>query len=70
LRSVPAGDLARPNAPPWELQLENPEVGMKVSGNARELGPEGLEAFRQSRYVHLDARANRKPWWYPYGREG
>jgi hypothetical protein len=44
--------------------------GMKMSGNARELGPEGLESFRETKHVHLDGRMNRKPWWYPYGREG
>jgi acyl-CoA reductase-like NAD-dependent aldehyde dehydrogenase len=42
----------------------------KMSGNARELGPEGLESFRETMHVHLDARAERKPWWYPYGQEG
>jgi acyl-CoA reductase-like NAD-dependent aldehyde dehydrogenase len=46
-----------------------PFGGMKMSGNARELGPEGLEAFRETKHVHLDGRANRKPWWYPYGQE-
>jgi acyl-CoA reductase-like NAD-dependent aldehyde dehydrogenase len=47
-----------------------PFGGMKMSGNARELGPEGLESFRETKHVHLDGRANRKPWWYPYGQEG
>jgi acyl-CoA reductase-like NAD-dependent aldehyde dehydrogenase len=47
-----------------------PFGGMKMSGNARELGPEGLEAFRETKHVHLDASANRKPWWYPYGQPG
>jgi len=46
-----------------------PFGGMKMSGNARELGPEGLESFRETKHVHLDGRANRKPWWYPYGQE-
>jgi betaine-aldehyde dehydrogenase len=46
-----------------------PFGGMKMSGNARELGPEGLESFRETKHVHLDGRMNRKPWWYPYGRE-
>jgi betaine-aldehyde dehydrogenase len=47
-----------------------PFGGMKMSGNSRELGPEGLEAFRETKHVHLDARAERKPWWYPYGQPG
>jgi len=33
-------------------------------------GPEGLESFRETEHVHLDGRANRKPWWYPYGGQG
>ena len=42
-----------------------------MSGNTRELDPEGLEAFREeTKHVHLDGRANRKPWWYPDGQEG
>jgi acyl-CoA reductase-like NAD-dependent aldehyde dehydrogenase len=44
-----------------------PFGGMKRSGNARELGPEGLESFRDTKHVHLDVKADRKPWWYPYG---
>jgi acyl-CoA reductase-like NAD-dependent aldehyde dehydrogenase len=32
-----------------------PFGGMKMSGNSRELGPEGLEAFRETKHVHLDA---------------
>jgi acyl-CoA reductase-like NAD-dependent aldehyde dehydrogenase len=47
-----------------------PFGGTKMSGNARELGREGLESFRETKHVHLDGRANRKPWWYPYGQEG
>ena len=47
-----------------------PFGGMKMSGNTRELGVEGLEAFRETKHVHLDGRANRKPWWYPYGPGG
>jgi acyl-CoA reductase-like NAD-dependent aldehyde dehydrogenase len=47
-----------------------PFGGTKMSGNARELGPEGLESFRETKHVQLDGRANRKPWWYPYGQEG
>jgi acyl-CoA reductase-like NAD-dependent aldehyde dehydrogenase len=47
-----------------------PFGGTKLSGNARELGPEGLEAFRETKHVHLDGRANRKEWWYPYGPGG
>jgi betaine-aldehyde dehydrogenase len=45
-----------------------PFGGMKMSGNSRELGPEGLEAFRETKHVHWDTRSGRKPWWYPYGQ--
>jgi acyl-CoA reductase-like NAD-dependent aldehyde dehydrogenase len=47
-----------------------PFGGMKMSGDARELGPEGLEAFRETRHVHLDGRAEPKPWWYLHGQAG
>ncbi|MGI5133799.1 aldehyde dehydrogenase family protein [Streptomyces sp. CA-106110] len=43
-----------------------PFGGMKASGNSRELGPEGLESFRETKHVHWSISAERKPWWYPY----
>ena len=43
-----------------------PFGGMKASGNGRELGPEGLEDFRQSKHVHIDWKMDAKTWWYPY----
>jgi acyl-CoA reductase-like NAD-dependent aldehyde dehydrogenase len=43
-----------------------PFGGMKSSGNGRELGPEGLEDFRQSKHVHIDSKIDAKAWWYPY----
>ena len=43
-----------------------PFGGMKHSGNGRELGPEGLEDFRQSKHVHIDTKMDAKSWWYPY----
>ena len=43
-----------------------PFGGMKASGNGRELGPEGLEDFRQSKHVHIDSKMDPKTWWYPY----
>ncbi len=45
-----------------------PFGGYKSSGGSRELGEEGLEAFRQSKHVHWDFEQNPKPWWYPYSR--
>ncbi|MEI2703652.1 MAG: aldehyde dehydrogenase family protein [Baekduia sp.] len=44
-----------------------PFGGFKQSGLGRELGPEGLEAFLETKHVHIDPRIERKEWWYPYG---
>jgi hypothetical protein len=31
------------------------------------LGREGLEAFQESKHVHIDPKVETKEWWYPYG---
>jgi betaine-aldehyde dehydrogenase len=43
-----------------------PFGGMRRSGIGRELGAEGLDAFREPKHVHLDYAMEAKPFWYPY----
>ncbi|MFC1922651.1 aldehyde dehydrogenase family protein [Chloroflexota bacterium] len=43
-----------------------PFGGMKMSGNARELGLEGLDSFLETKHVHWDFSPEAKEWWYPY----
>jgi acyl-CoA reductase-like NAD-dependent aldehyde dehydrogenase len=47
-----------------------PFGGMKQSGFGRELGQEGLEAFQETKHVHIETKLAPKEWWYPYGGGG
>ena len=47
-----------------------PFGGFKQSGLGRELGQEGLEAFQETKHVHMETRIEPKEWWYPYGGGG
>lgn len=43
-----------------------PFGGMRHSGVGRELGEEGLDAFREPKHVHMDYVMERKNYWFPY----
>ena len=43
-----------------------PFGGWKASGIGRELGRQGLDAFRRSKMVILDHKPAVQDWWYPY----
>jgi betaine-aldehyde dehydrogenase len=47
-----------------------PFGGFKQSGLGRELGREGLEAFQETKHVHIETEIAPKEWWYPYGKGG
>lgn len=47
-----------------------PFGGRKLSGNGRQLGPEGLSQFQNTKFVMIDPGASKQDfWWFPYPRE-
>lgn len=47
-----------------------PFGGRKLSGNGRQLGPEGLNQFQNTKFVMIDPSASVQDfWWFPYARE-
>jgi acyl-CoA reductase-like NAD-dependent aldehyde dehydrogenase len=47
-----------------------PFGGRKLSGSGRQLGPEGLQQFQNTKFVMIDPQAsNQDFWWFPYQKE-
>ena len=47
-----------------------PFGGRKLSGTGRQLGPEGLAQFQNTKFVMIDPKAsNQDFWWFPYKGE-
>jgi acyl-CoA reductase-like NAD-dependent aldehyde dehydrogenase len=47
-----------------------PFGGRKLTGTGRQLGPEGLQQFQNTKFVMIDPKAsNQDFWWFPYARE-
>lgn len=68
MREIEAG-MVWINAPLLDNDA-GPFGGRKMSGMGRELGPEGLETFRQNKLVMIDPGASAQDfWWFPYADE-
>jgi len=48
-----------------------PFGGTKMSGQGRQLGPEGLETFRETKFIMIDPECTdtQDGWWFPYKDE-
>jgi acyl-CoA reductase-like NAD-dependent aldehyde dehydrogenase len=51
---------------PLTDNFAGPFGGMKMSGQGRELGQEGLDEYFQIKHVHWDIEGGVKDYWYPY----
>jgi betaine-aldehyde dehydrogenase len=60
------GGMVWVNAPLLDNDA-GPFGGTKMSGMGRQLGPEGLETFRKTKFVWLDPNCGTQDfWWFPY----
>lgn len=63
------GGMVRVNAPLLDNDA-GPFGGTKMSGMGRQLGPEGLETFRKTKFVWVDPNCGTQDfWWFPYSDE-
>ncbi len=51
---------------PLTDNFAGPFGGMKMSGQGRELGQEGLDEYYEVKHVHWDIGGGVKDYWYPY----
>ena len=47
-----------------------PFGGISSPASAASSGQEGLEAFQETKHVHIETKIAPKDWWYPYGGSG
>ncbi len=60
------GGMVWVNAPLLDNDA-GPFGGTKMSGMGRQLGPEGLETFRETKFVWIDPYCGTQDfWWFPY----
>ncbi|MDA0242804.1 MAG: aldehyde dehydrogenase family protein [Chloroflexi bacterium] len=52
---------------PLTDNFAGPFGGMKMTGDGRELGQEGLDEFYEVKHVHWDVEGQLKEYWFPYG---
>ena len=55
------------NAPLFDNDA-GPFGGRKQSGMGRQLGAEGLDTFRHTKFTMIDPAARQHEWWFPYSQ--